>query len=139
MAVKKTTEPAAPKAKKAAPKKAAPKKKAAPAAKAKAAPKTAAPKAVAPKKAAAPKVKKAAPKKAAVPKLTDKQRDFLKKIQGEGTLGFLAASAVDKRSIESLVTKKLVKKGPKDKEKKAFRYTLSKTGEKVLATPAPSA
>jgi hypothetical protein len=125
MAVKKTTTKAA----KAAPKKAAAKK---------AAPKKAAPKKAAPKatmKTAAPK--KAAPKKKAAVKLTDKQLDLLKKVK-EAKEGYSGAKA-EGRILESLQTKKLIKKGPKDKASGTFKYTISKTGEKHLATPAPAA
>ena len=83
---------------------------------------------------AAPKAKKAAPKKAA-PKLTDKQREALLKIQGAGTTGYFADKKVEERSLLALVEKKLLKKGKKDKEKKTAPFLLSKAGEKVLSAP----
>jgi adenylate kinase len=112
MAVKKTPKKAA--AKKAA-KKAAPKKAA---------------------KKAAPK-KKATPKKKAAPvKLTDKQKDLLKKVS-EAPGGYYAAKGEGK-ALDSLQTKKLIKRGKKDKEK-GHSYSVSKAGAKHLSTPSPAA
>ena len=143
MAVKKTTKPSATKT--AAPKKAAaPVKAAAPAPAAKkvaAAPKKAAAPvkaaAPAPKKAAAPAPKKAAaaPKKKAAPvKLTDNQVGLLKKVAEAKETGYPATKA-ENRAIESLQTKKLVKRGTKTKEG-SYHYLVTKSGEKHL-TPAP--
>ena len=150
MAVKKTS--SAPKKTAAAPKKAAavkaaPKKAAAPKA---AAPKAAAPKAAvkatpktaAPKtKAAAPKAaapKKAAPKKAAVVKLTDSQSDMLKKIHGTGEKGFPAEKKAEQKTLDALQTRKLVKKGAKNKETGHVHYTTSSAGKKHVETPVPT-
>jgi hypothetical protein len=128
MAVKKTTKSSA----KAAPKKAAPKKAAAkPAAK---------------KAAKAPKAKgaaktKAAPKKKAAPvKLTDKQADLLKKVADAKDAGYLGPKG-ESKALESLQTKKLIKRGAKDKASGSYRYVVSKAGEKHVNTPpsAPSA
>lgn len=126
MAVKKST-PKTSGTKKAAPKKAAPKKSA---------PKKAAPKASAAKKAP----KKAAPKKAVTVKLTDKQQDLLEKIAESKQMGYLGPKA-EIKAIESLTTKKLVKRGAKDKASGSYRYMVSKAGEKHLSAPAtpPSA
>lgn len=131
MAVKKTTKSstkkaAAPKAKAAAPKKVA--TKAAPAAaKLKAAPKKAA--------AAAPKTKVAAPKKKAAPvKLTDKQSDLLKKVSDSKDAGYLGAKG-ESKVLESLQTKKLIKRGKKDKSSGNYSYTVSKSGAKHLSAP----
>ena len=122
MAVKKSTPKSG--TKKAAPKKAAPKKSA---------PKKAAPKASATKKAP----KKAAPKKAVTVKLTDKQQDLLKKIAESKTMGYLGPKA-EIKAIETLTTKKLVKRGAKDKASGSYRYMVSKAGEKHLSSPATS-
>jgi hypothetical protein len=106
----------------------------------KAAPKKAAPKKAAPKKASAPKAKapkKAAPKKAAPVKLTDKQTDLLKKVSETKDAGYIGPKA-EGRILESLQTKKLIKKGAKDKASGSYRYTVSKAGEKHLATTPPS-
>jgi hypothetical protein len=132
MAVKKTTKKkeAPAKAKDVAPKKTA-KKAAAP----KAAPEASAPATTTPaaepaaaKKKAAPK--KASAKKAAAPlKLSASQGELLKKIGGAGDAGY----AVDKkeaRSIESLLEKKLVKKGAKDKTSGSIPYHITNTGKK---------
>jgi len=116
MAVKKTT-PKTSSAKKAAPKKAA---------------KAAAPKAAA--KKAAPK--KAAPKKAApAVKLTDKQAALLKMISEAKDAGYPADKKAEAKVIEALQTKKLIKRGAKDKTIGAYRYMVSKTGAKHLMTP----
>ena len=135
----------APKA--AAPKKAAAKTASAPkgAAPKKAAPKTSAPKGVAPKtsapKGAAPKT--SAPKKAATPKkkaapvkLTDNQTGLLKKVAEAKDSGYPATKA-EGRVIDSLQTKKLIKRGQKTKEGNVH-YLVTKTGEKHLAPAAPS-
>jgi hypothetical protein len=131
MAVKKTAKTSS--ATKAAPKKAAakksaaaPKKKAAKASAAKTAPKKAGPK----KAAAAPK------KKAAPVKLTEKHAELLKKVK-ETKDGYLATKS-DAKALESLQTKKLVKRGAKDKASGSYRYTVSKAGEKHLGAPAPA-
>jgi hypothetical protein len=143
MAVKKTTKkkeasakPAKSEAKEVAPKKTAKKaaapKAAAPEASASATttpPSTSA--ASAPKKKAAPK-KGAAKKAAAPPKLSASQGELLKKIGGAGEAGY----AVDKkeaRSIESLVEKKLIKKGAKDKATGAIPYHITSSGKKLTS------
>lgn len=98
----------------------------------------------APKKAVAPKAtaaKKAAPKKAAAPKLSLAQHDALKKVAGIGDpMGYVAAKKPENKTLETLLKHKLVKKGKKHKESGHFHYTISKAGEKHLATaPAPAA
>ena len=130
MAVKKTTkkkdESAAPtkaEAKETAPKK-APKKKAA------AAPADAA------TTAAPAAAKKAAPKKAAAPiKLSASQGELLKKIGETADTGYTVDKKVEERSIESLLNKKLIKKGAKDKASGKLRYHISSAGKKHLSTP----
>ena len=135
MAVKKS-KPAVKPAKKAPAKKAVAKKaKSAPAVETKTAPVAEAPAKAEPKKAAA---KKAVAKKAAAPvKLTDNQLKFLKQIH-ETKDGFLTAKKAELKTIDSLLEKKLVKKGAKDKASGGFRYTVSKAGEKLLSA-APTA
>ena len=123
MAVKKSTAPkGAVKKAKAVVKKAAPKK---------AAPKKAAVKKVAPKKAKAPKagVKKAAPKKAAAVKLTDPQRAILKQVLDTRAVGLLGTKGTAK-ILGTLLAKKLIKKGKKEKGQEHFRYFVTKLGEK---------
>jgi hypothetical protein len=102
----------------------------------KAAPKKAATKKAAPKKAATKKAapKKAAPKKAAPAKLTDNQRDLLKKVQTAGTVGLAADNKAVTKSLEALKDKKLVKKGLKNKSTGHVHYHVSKAGEKHLGT-----
>jgi hypothetical protein len=119
MAVKKSTTKSSGKK---APKKAAPKK---------AAPKKASPKASATKKAP----KKAAPKKAAPVKLTASQVGLLKKIAEAKTMGYLGPKA-EIKALEMLTTKKLVKRGAKDKASGSYRYLVSKAGEKHLRPSA---
>jgi hypothetical protein len=139
MAVKKS-KPAETAVKKAAPKKAAAKPKKAPAATA-----TPATPAVAPETAVKPEApKKAAPKKAAakkaaapVVKLTENQLKFLKQIQ-DTKEGFLTAKKAELKTLETLLDKKLIKKGAKDKASGSFRYTVSKAGEKHLSTLPPA-
>ena len=88
----------------------------------------------APKKAAA-----AAPKKSAAPvKLTDRQLEFLKQIHSTKEEGYLTAKKAEQKTIETLLDKKLIKKGAKDKTSGHFRYTVSKAGEKHLSTIAPA-
>ena len=119
MAVKKKTT-------KAAPKKAATKK-----ASAGTGTKTGTPKA---KKSAKGATKKVKAKKAATVKLTDKQTDFLKTISTAG--GYLGGKKAEAKALESLLGKKLIKKGAKDKVSGAYSYSVSKAGQKHLSTSA---
>jgi hypothetical protein len=82
--------------------------------------------------------KKAAPKKKAAPvKLTDKQKDLLKKISDSKEAGYVGGKG-ESKMLESLQTKKLIKRGKKDKTSGNYSYTVSKAGEKHISTP-PSA
>jgi hypothetical protein len=88
------------------------------------------------KKAAAPTAKKAAPKKAAGPKLSDPQNALLKKVSEHGDpAGYVAAKKPENKSLETLLKHKLVKKGKKH-ESGHYHYTVSKAGQKHLATPS---
>lgn len=79
---------------------------------------------------------KADSKKAVTVKLTDKQKSFLASIKtAEG--GYKAEKKAEAKAIESLLGKKLIKKGAKDKASGVYRYTVSKAGEKHL-TDAPA-
>ena len=139
MAVKKR-KPAEAAAKKAPATKSTTKPRKAAAAKPKAAPAVAtdtASKAETPK--AAPKKAAAAPKKVAAPvKLTDRQLEFLKQIHSTKEEGYLTAKKAEQKTIETLLDKKLIKKGAKDKTSGNFRYTVSKAGAKHLSTIAPA-
>ena len=131
-----TTKKASPKA---GMKKTAVKKAAAP--KAETASKSGTPKATTKKSAAptAPKAavtKKAAPKKAAVMKLNPLQLESLKKVKDAGEGGYSAGQKVEERTLVALSTRKLVKKGPKNKATGAQPYLLTKLGEKHLSTTA---
>jgi hypothetical protein len=130
MAVKKTAKTSS------AAKTAAPKKSSAPKNSA------AAPKAAAPKKAAAA-APKAAPKSAAAPKkkaapvkLTDRQAELLRKVKDAGEAGY-PASRAEGKGLEALQTKKLIKRGAKNKESGNYHYSVSKAGDKHLSTPQP--
>jgi len=137
MAVKKSTAPkGAVKKAKAAVKKVAPKR----AAPTKAAPTKAAPKKAAPKKTG---VKQAAPKKAGV-KLTDPQKAILKQVIDTRAVGLLGTKGTAK-ILGTLLAKKLIKKGKKEKGQEHFRYFATKLGEKhapvvvvVTESSAPS-
>lgn len=98
-------------------------------------------KTAAPKKAAgATATKKAAPKKAAGPKLSDPQHRLLEKLAGHtDPAGYHAEKKPENKSLETLLKHKLVKKGKKHNQSGHYHYTISKAGEKHLAsTPAPS-
>ncbi len=143
MAVKKS-KPEAAAAKKSPAKKTEdkPKKEAAPKAKAAkpaaAAAADTATKAETPKAAAAPKKAAAAPKKAAAPiKLTERQLEFLKQIHGAKEAGYMTAKKAEQKTLDTLLDKKLIKKGAKDKASGNFRYTVSKAGEKHLSSIPP--
>ena len=128
MAVKKPKLAATP----TAPKAAAPKAKAA---------KVATPVAVASKvsaKVAAPKAaaKKVAAKLPAPVKITDKQMEFLKAIHSAGENGYAGSKKAEAKSIDSLLAKKLIKKGAKNKATGVYSYTVSKAGQKHIGTPA---
>jgi len=97
-------------------------------------------KAETPKPTAVPKAPAvAAPKKTAAPvKLTDRQLDFLKQIQGAKEAGYVLEKKAEQRTIEALLDRKLIKKGAKDKTSGHFRYKVSKAGEKHLSTISPA-
>jgi hypothetical protein len=96
-------------------------------------------KAETPKPKAAPKAPATtAPKKAAAPiKLTDRQLDFLKQVQGTKEAGYLGEKKTEK-TLEALLNRKLIKKVAKDKASGNFRYVVSKAGEKHLSTISPA-
>ena len=143
MAVKKSTKSGGASEATTAAKKPAVKKKAEASVASETSAKSATPKAA--KKAAAaapaPAPKAAAPaKKAGEIKLNDRQREFLKKIKDAGEPGYLIGQKIEQRTIDALVDRKLLKKGPKHKESGSFHYVLTKAGEKHLtAAPAPQA
>ncbi len=132
----------------AAPKASAPKKKGASVKKTAVKKSAAAPKKSAPKKGAAPKksaasaAKKASPKKkaAAAVKLNPAQADLLKKVHGAGEGGYPGDKKAEQRTLEALRTRKLVKKGPKNKESGHFHYHSTASGKKhAESAPAASA
>ena len=139
MAVKKTSKkkeesatPAKAEAKEPAPKKTA-KKAAAPKASSEpAAPTPAAAPASESKSKVAPK--KGAAKKAAAPvKLSASQDELLKKIGGATDAGYTLEKKAEQRSIDSLLEKKLIKKGAKDKASGVIRYHISSSGKKHIS------
>ena len=120
---------------KAAPKKAATKKSAPKKASAGTGTKTGTPKKKAAAKGGAAKVKA---KKPAPVKLTDKQAEFLKTIHGAGEAGYKGDKKAEAKSLESLLGKKLIKRGAKDKSSGSYSYSVSKAGQKHLSTSASS-
>ncbi len=90
----------------------------------------------------APTGEKAVAKKAAPVKLTAKQAEFLGKIHAAGEAGFEPTKA-EMRGVESLLDKKLIKKGAKNKATGQLRFHVTKAGQKHLpsttAEPAPMA
>jgi hypothetical protein len=106
-----------------------PKKKAAPK-KAAATPKAAKTKA-AKTKAAKPK---AAKPKAAPVKLSSSQTDLLKKVHGAGEAGYHPEKKVEERSLSSLIEKKLIKKGAKDKATGKVPHHVTASGKKHVGS-----
>jgi hypothetical protein len=111
-----------------------PKKKAAPK-KAAATPKAAKTKA-AKTKAAKPKAAKpkAAKPKAAPVKLSSSQTDLLKKVHGAGEAGYHPEKKVEERSLSSLIEKKLIKKGAKDKATGKVPHHVTASGKKHVGS-----
>ncbi|HEY2159067.1 MAG TPA: hypothetical protein VGH33_25790, partial [Isosphaeraceae bacterium] len=87
-----------------------------------------------PKKSAKGATKKVKAKKAASVKLTDKQAEFLKTINSAGGTGYMGGKKAEAKALESLLGKKLIKKGAKDKASGAYSYSVSKAGQKHLST-----
>ncbi len=93
----------------------------------------------APTPAPAPEPKaEAKPAKAPKPvapavKVTDKQKEFLKAISADSA-GYLTSRKAEQKSLESLLEKKLIKKGAKDKASGTYRYVISKAGEKLITS-----
>jgi hypothetical protein len=71
-------------------------------------------------------------------KLNDRQRDYLKKIKDAGVAGYEAGPSYEQRTIDALVERKLVKRGPKDKASGKYRFSLTKTGEKSMSSGSTS-
>ncbi|RUL86957.1 hypothetical protein [Tautonia sociabilis] len=71
-------------------------------------------------------------KKAAPVKLTENQVKFLQAIQAAGEPGYEPKNKNEQRSIDALVTRKLVKRGTKNKETGNYRYLLTKAGTNHL-------
>ncbi|MEW4570778.1 hypothetical protein AB1L88_23170 [Tautonia sp. JC769] len=85
---------------------------------------------------AAPKSSPAKPaaKKAAPVKLTDNQVKFLQTIHAAGETGYEPKNKNEQRSIDALITRKLLKRGAKNKETGNSRYLLTKAGTAHLPT-----
>ena len=60
--------------------------------------------------------------------------DLLKAVHGTKETGYLADKKAEAKALESLATKKLIKKGAKDKVSGHLRYHVSKAGEKHVAS-----
>jgi hypothetical protein len=80
----------------------------------------------------------AAPKKTTTVKINDRQRDCLKKIMAAGASGYQAGPGYEPRTIEALVERKLVKRGAKDRTSGKHRYSLTKTGQRLVTSRARS-
>ncbi len=88
-----------------------------------------------------------AAKKTVPTRLSDRQREFLKKIHDAGGAGYVVGQKVEQRTIDALIERRLVKKGARDKETGKQPYLLTRAGEKHLpaaptmpvTTPAPAA
>lgn len=120
----------------AVPKKTAPKGKAATAAVAETTAKVGTPKAASTEGGAT----EAAPKKAAAPvKLSESQRRLLEAIGATKEQGYLADKKGESKTLEALQGRKLIKRGAKDKTSGAYRYIVSKAGEKHLSSSSPTA
>ena len=90
-------------------------------------------------KTAASVAKKVVPKKAAGPKLSPPQTEMLKKVAGiTDPLGYHAEKKPENKTLETLLKHKLVKKGKKHASGN-YHYSVTKAGQKHLATPAPAA
>ena len=62
--------------------------------------------------------------------LSASQGELLKKISEAPETGYAVAKKVEERSIESLLLKKLIKKGAKDKTSGSIPYHITNTGKK---------
>jgi hypothetical protein len=82
---------------------------------------------------------KATKKAAAAVKLTDKQHDLLRAVHGTREAGYLAEKKGEAKTLEALATRKLIKKGAKDKTSGHVRYHVSKAGEKHIGSSNPTA
>jgi hypothetical protein len=83
-----------------------------------------------------------AARKPAPVRLTDRQTEFLKKIHEAGESGYTLVLKAERRTIEALLERKLLKRGAKNKETGQPRFLLTKAGAKHLpstpAAPAPA-
>jgi hypothetical protein len=96
------------------------------------------PKAKAKSKAESKASPKAPAGKAGAPKINDVQRDLLTRVHGAGEAGHSPAKG-EMRTMTALVTRKLVKRGAKNKDTGAYAYTLTKAGMKHVGTGAGAA
>ena len=82
---------------------------------------------------AAGSTKKATAKKAAGPKLSDAQKEMLKRVSGHTEPpGFRAEKKPENKTLETLLKHKLVKRGTKHKESGFYHYQVSNAGQKHL-------
>ena len=82
---------------------------------------------------AAGSTKKATAKKAAGPKLSDAQKEMLKRVSGHTEPpGFRAEKKPENKTLETLLKHKLVKRGQKHKESGHYHYQVSNAGQKHL-------
>ncbi len=90
-------------------------------------------------KAGASKAKAAKKASAAAVKLTDRQHDLLRAIHGTREAGYLAQKKGEAKTLEALATRKLIRRGAKDKTSGHVRYHVSKAGEKHVGSSNPTA
>ena len=84
---------------------------------------------------AKPAVKKAAPKKAPGVKLTEPQKKFLETVAAKKEEGLVGTKGTA-RILDTLLEKKLVKKGKKEGDH--FRFHITKLGSKHSPAPGSS-
>jgi hypothetical protein len=75
-------------------------------------------------------------KKAVTVTLNATQRELLRKIAGARAAGYLGTKA-EVKSIQSLQTKKLAKRGTRDKTSGIYRTVITPAGAKLIGATAP--
>jgi len=86
-----------------------------------------------------PETKKTSPAKkakTATVKLTEKQTAFLRQIQAAGPPGYEPKNKSEQRTLDALLTRKVIKRGTKNKESGNYRYLITKAGEKHIGATA---
>ena len=63
---------------------------------------------------------------------------MLKRVHGTGETGYPADKKAEQKTLDALQTRKLVKKGAKNKATGHVHYTTSSVGKKHVETPVPT-